>query len=85
MKNTLKCIFKTLVKRKLKSQGFYNFYLHPWEFEPEQPRVEGLSLNHRLRHYYGLNRTEKKLEKFIKFLQRQNCEFLTMEEMINKI
>ncbi|MCK5076579.1 MAG: polysaccharide deacetylase family protein [Calditrichia bacterium] len=78
-------VFNNLVKKKIKKEGFYNFYLHPWELEPEQPRVNGLSFNHRFRHYYGLNRTERKLEKFIKFLQKQNCEFVTMEEMVEKI
>ena len=35
-------------------------YLHPWEIDPEQPRLEG-RLKSRLRHYTGLARTEVRL------------------------
>ena len=35
-------------------------YLHPWEIDPEQPRLEG-RLKSRLRHYTGLARTEARL------------------------
>lgn len=40
------------------------FYLHPWEIDPEQPRmpVSGLS---RLRHYANLQRTEARLERLL--------------------
>lgn len=37
------------------------FYLHPWEIDPGQPRVEGLRLSHRFRHYVNLARTEGRL------------------------
>ena len=32
------------------------FYLHPWEVDPEQPRISAPMLS-RLRHYHGLERT----------------------------
>lgn len=35
-------------------------YLHPWEVDPEQPRLPG-RLTNRFRHYVGLRRTERKL------------------------
>jgi polysaccharide deacetylase family protein (PEP-CTERM system associated) len=38
------------------------FYLHPWEADPEQPRVAGLSWSKRFRHYNNLDRTEERLE-----------------------
>jgi polysaccharide deacetylase family protein (PEP-CTERM system associated) len=40
-------------------------YLHPWEVDPEQPRlpVRGLS---RLRHYLNLGGTEQKLERLLR-------------------
>jgi polysaccharide deacetylase family protein (PEP-CTERM system associated) len=34
-------------------------YLHPWELDPEQPRMKG-SFTARLRHYFGLRQTEQK-------------------------
>lgn len=35
-------------------------YLHPWEIDPEQPRISG-SLKSRLRHYTNLGRMEAKV------------------------
>lgn len=37
------------------------FYFHPWEIDPDQPRVKGLPLKTRLRHYVNLSRTEGRL------------------------
>jgi polysaccharide deacetylase family protein (PEP-CTERM system associated) len=36
----------------------YVFYIHPWEIDADQPRVQGLSPQHRFRHYVGLRRCE---------------------------
>jgi polysaccharide deacetylase family protein (PEP-CTERM system associated) len=41
------------------------FYLHPWEVDPEQPRVQGLSWSKRFRHYNHLDRTEERLGKLL--------------------
>ena len=40
------------------------FYLHPWEVDPEQPRVR-TGLKSRLRHYTNLSRTEGRLRRLI--------------------
>lgn len=37
------------------------FYFHPWEVDPEQPRVAGLSAKSRFRHYTKLRAMEPKL------------------------
>ena len=37
------------------------FYFHPWEIDPEQPRVKGVNAKTRFRHYVHLERTEKRL------------------------
>jgi polysaccharide deacetylase family protein (PEP-CTERM system associated) len=37
------------------------FYFHPWEIDPEQPRVEGVDAKTRFRHYVNLERTAKRL------------------------
>ena len=39
-------------------------YLHPWEFDPEQPRQE-LSWSRRFRHYVNLDRTLPRLERLL--------------------
>jgi polysaccharide deacetylase family protein (PEP-CTERM system associated) len=43
-------------------------YLHPWEFDPGQPRMEGPVLS-RFRHYLNLARTEKRLHKLLSDFQ----------------
>lgn len=37
------------------------FYMHPWEIDPEQPRIAGTDLKTRFRHYVNLSRTESRL------------------------
>lgn len=37
------------------------FYFHPWEIDPEQPRIAGLSLRSRFRHYVHLGAMEDRL------------------------
>ena len=37
------------------------FYFHPWEIDPEQPRIPGLSLKTRFRHYLNLGRMRDRL------------------------
>jgi polysaccharide deacetylase family protein (PEP-CTERM system associated) len=37
------------------------FYMHPWEIDPGQPRVAGVNLKTRFRHYVNLARTESRL------------------------
>ena len=44
----------------------YNFYFHPWEIDPKQPRVEGAPFKSKLRHYVNLHVMEKKLDMLIK-------------------
>lgn len=40
-------------------------YIHPWELDPEQPRLGG-SASTRARHYFGLRRTEGKLRRLVR-------------------
>jgi polysaccharide deacetylase family protein (PEP-CTERM system associated) len=40
------------------------FYLHPWEIDPDQPRVSVGALS-RLRHYYNLDETESRLRRLL--------------------
>lgn len=41
------------------------FYVHPWELDPEQPRLAVPALT-RLRHYGGLHRTSPAIEQLIR-------------------
>lgn len=42
---------------KLEKQPFV-FYLHPWEFDPQQPRMKGCGSKSRFRHYLNLRKTQ---------------------------
>ena len=41
------------------------FYFHPWELDPEQPRVKGAGLRTRVRHYTNLEQTERRLRRLL--------------------
>ena len=41
-------------------------YFHPWELDPDQPRVAGASLRSRVRHYSRLSSMEARLERLIR-------------------
>ncbi len=41
------------------------FYFHPWELDPEQPRVPGISAKSRFRHYLNLKRMGPRLERLL--------------------
>lgn len=41
------------------------FYFHPWEIDPEQPRVRSLGLKSRFRHYLNLGKTIGRLERLL--------------------
>lgn len=51
--------------RRLNRQGrSLVFYLHPWELDPEQPRME-ICRSYHFRHYVNLGATEKRLRKLL--------------------
>lgn len=41
------------------------FYFHPWELDPEQPRVAEASAKTRFRHYINLEKTEARLARLL--------------------
>lgn len=41
------------------------FYFHPWEVDADQPRVTGISMKSRVRHYTNLGRMERRLHRLM--------------------
>jgi len=41
------------------------FYCHPWEFDPEQPRVSSISMKSRFRHYLNIDKMEGRAERLL--------------------
>lgn len=44
----------------------FMFYLHPWEIDPDQPRMRQIEWRRRWRHRVGLRHTETKLRDLLK-------------------
>jgi hypothetical protein len=47
------------------------FYIHPWELDPEQPRLD-VPVKTRIRHYGGLRRTEPRIRKLLREFRFQS-------------
>jgi len=55
------------------------FYLHPWEIDPNQPRIKAGLLS-RFRHYQNLKRCQSRLEKLIR-----EFSFGTVQQSLSQI
>jgi polysaccharide deacetylase family protein (PEP-CTERM system associated) len=58
-------LFARGISRILSSGRSYVFYIHPWEIDPGQPRVQGLRPAHQFRHYNNLARCEPKFARLL--------------------
>ena len=56
------------------------FYFHPWEIDPEQPRVSGAALRSRLRHYTNLGVMAAKLEQLVREFEWGRMDVLAHRE-----
>ena len=57
-------VLRTLLKRVEACRQPLVMYLHPWELDPDQPRMEG-SLMSTVRHYLNLGRTADRLARLL--------------------
>jgi polysaccharide deacetylase family protein (PEP-CTERM system associated) len=55
-------------------------YLHPWEFDPAQPRLPVGSCMAHFRHYVNLSTTERKLERLI-----QEFRFARLSDVLSAV
>ena len=76
-------IFLRMVKSILKKERAYLFYIHPWEIDSNQPRVNQASFTKKFRHYHNLNKNFFKLTKLIEGFR--HCNFITCSQYINEI
>ena len=67
--------FRHGIKNVLKKNNAFVFYAHPWEFDPDQPKVHQASPGFKFRHYINLDKTENKLHKVIDVFA--DCNFVT--------
>jgi len=73
-------LFKLGVQSTINKNNTYLMYLHPWEIDPEQPRVTSASLNYKFKHYINLSKTHSRLNKLIKSFQ--DCCFIACREYL---
>jgi polysaccharide deacetylase family protein (PEP-CTERM system associated) len=57
------------VRHILESGSPYVFYIHPWEIDPGQPRMEALGRMSRFRHYVNLDRCEERFRSLLSSFQ----------------
>ena len=74
-------VFKMGVQSILRKQGTYLLYLHPWELDPEQPRVKDAPASFKFRHYINLSKTHSKLLRLIRSFQ--HCHFVTCSQYLS--
>lgn len=75
-------LFKRGVQSILNKQRAYIFYAHPWEFDPQQPRVKNLKKLSSFRHYLNLGETQNRLEQMITHFHY--CEFITSMQYLER-
>ena len=64
---------------ELKEQPFV-FYIHPWEVDPGQPEVTGISRFSKFRHYNNLDKCDQRLEKLL-----NDFKFDTMKNVLTDL
>ena len=74
-------VFASGVSRILKEKNYYNFYCHPWEFDPDQPRTNGIGALSRFRHYLNLDSTLSRLDCFLE--KFKHCTFVTCSQYLD--
>jgi len=64
-----------LLKHFMKKSDYVMTYLHPRDFDPEQPMIEELNAIRRFKSYFGLKSSLSKLERLI-----QDFDFVSLNE-----
>ncbi len=57
------------------------FYFHPWEFDTGMPKIKDLSLGKKFRHYYGVKRNIKKIDKLMFYIKKKNFCFYKLKDL----
>jgi len=66
--------------RQVNNRGCpFVFYLHPWEVDSDQPRIEASAFS-RFRHYNNLHKCEHRLERLL-----DDFSFTTCEDVLNSL
>lgn len=58
------------------------FYFHPWELDPEQPRIAGTGMKTRFRHYVNLRRTAPRLTRLLRDFRWSRADRVFLGESV---
>lgn len=75
-------VSRWLIDRVRSSNSPYIFYFHPWEVDPDQPRVNAAPVKAKFRHYLNLRKCESRLRNLLNSYQwdRMDRIFLGREQ-----
>ncbi|MBL4763678.1 MAG: DUF3473 domain-containing protein [Colwellia sp.] len=59
----------------------YSFYFHPWEIDPEQPKISGASVKSMLRHYLNLSKMEGKVIRLLEDYQWNTMKSVYLDDV----
>lgn len=60
-------LFRQALARVNRTEGLSGiFYLHPWEIDPAQPRIQAAGRLSKFRHYVNLGKTEARLDRLLR-------------------
>lgn len=60
------------------------FYLHPWELDPDQPRVSNIPLKARFRHYVNLRRFESRFRTLLHAYKWERMDHVYGQALSNR-
>ena len=61
------------------------FYFHPWEIDGGQPRIQGIGLKTRFRHYVNINRMEPRLGRLLRDFRWGRMDHIFLPEHAQEV
>lgn len=75
-----------MVHRYIRNNDYYVFYLHPFEFSKQKaPKLRDINIFKRFYLTYGIRNYRKKIDSIIKTLSRNGYQFITFDELTDRI
>jgi polysaccharide deacetylase family protein (PEP-CTERM system associated) len=74
--------FRFVFKRLNKHGNYAVFYLHPWELDVAQPKIN-VPFKYRLRHYFNIHKTEQKIKMLLNEFRFSPIKDLISREKCN--
>ena len=74
-------VFQKGVQHILNQKGAYLFYFHPWEIDPDQPRVNAASALNKFRQYINLGKAVDRLKNL--FCTFSYCRFISCRQFLS--